>query len=70
MDRVTVCWLAYKNLPFNFLNDSVTQNFFGIINNNLKLSKKTSMHEKVIKEFKEMQGNVKEILQKNESKLF
>ena len=68
MDRVIVSWLAYKKLPFNFFDDEVTQNFFGLLNRNIKMPKKTSMHEKSETEFFKMQANVKKILQMNSSK--
>ena len=51
MDRVIVSWLAYKKLPFNFFDDEVTQNFFGLLNRNIKMPKKTLMHEKSETEF-------------------
>ena len=68
MNRNTVCWLAYKNLPFNFFDDDVTQKFFGLINSTIKMPKKTSMQQKSIAEFEKMQSNLKRILATNSSK--
>lgn len=69
MDRTIICWLAYKNLPFNFFNDATTQNFFDLLNSDTSFLKKTAIQEKTLTEFYDIRNNLKKILQDNSSKL-
>lgn len=55
-------------MPFNFFDDSETQNFFDLINKNINFPKRTKLTDMFSKEFQVVQENLKSILSKNESK--
>ena len=61
-------WMAYKNLPLNFFNDNMTQEFFKRIDANLKMPKKNAMREIVLNEHSKMQDKLTQILKNNNSK--
>lgn len=67
IDMATFCWIAYKNLAFSFVNDEVTENYFHLINPNLQMPKRTSLHAKTMAKFARMQHNV-QLLQDNGSR--
>lgn len=68
-NRTFVSWLGYKNLTFSFFDDDCTQKFFALLNPQMNMPHRNSMKEIVMSEFKNMQNNVKAILQNNSSKL-
>ena len=57
-NRITVCWMALKNLPLNFFNDKETQNFFSLLNDKFKMPNRNKAADMLIKEFDVMQNNV------------
>ena len=67
-DRMLVCWVAKKNLPYSFFDDIMTQNCFQLITKNVKMPKRKSLKIKVLEHFAKMKTNLKKILDANSSK--
>lgn len=61
--------MAIKYLPFNFFDDTVTQNFFAALNPNLNYPKRDTMKRKVLEIFEKKKDAVINILKTNESKI-
>ena len=66
--RMTVTWLAYKNLPFSFFDDAPTQNFFKALGTKEKLPLRNAMRDQVLSEYEKMREKVVEIFKKITSK--
>lgn len=69
MPRLFVCWTSYKNLPINFFDDQVSQNFFKLLNPELEYYQRNVLADLLLSHFAEMQQNLKSILSKVESKM-
>ncbi|KAL7303447.1 hypothetical protein TKK_0004629 [Trichogramma kaykai] len=67
-ERRIVTWVCFKNLPKSFFDDRETQNFFAFFNKNIPVPSKNQANIMIKEEFKKMQKNVKNLLEKNKSK--
>lgn len=66
--RIAV-WSSYKRLPVSFFDDSCTQNFFQLLNSDVRVTKKNPMRDLLIDEFQIMQNNVKNLLKEVKCKI-
>lgn len=66
---MTVEWISRKYLTINFFNDEMTQEYFKYLNNNAVLPKRNQLRTMIEQKFSSLQTKVKEMLQKNSSKL-
>lgn len=56
-------------MPFNFFDNTATQNFFDTLNSNLKYPKRETMKRRVLEIFEKKKDAVINILKTNESKI-
>lgn len=69
MNRVITCWISYKNLPLNFFDDEITENFFNLINDDLDYPRRNVLGNLLSSHIQEMRDNFKVILENIESKM-
>lgn len=69
MARELVCWTSYKNLPVNFFDDEITQNFFKLLNGDLDYPRRNVFADQLLSHFQEMKVNLKSILDQITSKM-
>ena len=62
-------FIAAKNLPLNFFDDGLTQDYFKSLNEKEKYPRKNALRDMVISEYSKMNDNLKKILCENKSKL-
>lgn len=65
----TVDWISKKYLPFSFFDDKDTQDYFRMIDPNIKIPSRFTIRREVGKRFKELQTWVKDQLSKCTSKV-
>lgn len=68
-EEKVIDWAAKKYLPLNFFDDDETRELFGYLNSSVEIPMRNKMKSIVSTRFEKMQGAVKNILKKNNSKL-